>query len=136
MNTFTVHLQDVAQTLRVGDVVSFVGQDAGGEFAVWARHERMMTSLAYGLARYRTADERWHYLVMPGGLLYFLDNELFIATRRFFLDDDADHIVGSLERQLRSEEQELLVLKRNLEHFEQELLRRMWRMELERRGSK
>ena len=136
MNTFTVHLQDVAQTLRVGDVVSFVGQDAGGEFAVWARHERMMTSLSYGLARYRTADERWHYLVMPGGLLYFLDNELFIATRRFFLDDDAERIVGSLERQLRSEEQELRVLKQNLEHFEQELLRRMWHMELERRGSK
>lgn len=136
MSTFALHLQDVAQTIHVPDVVSFVGQDAGGGFGVLARHERMMTSLAYGLARYRTADERWHYLVMPGGLLYFLDNELFIATRRFFLDDDAERILGELERRLRDEEEELRLLKQNLEHLEQEMLRRMWRMELEREGSR
>ncbi len=129
MSTFTLHLLDITRIRRVEGVESFAGEDATGSFGVQANHERMMTALEYGLARYRTADGREHYLMMPGGLLYFVDNQLYLAARRMFEDDDLERIVGDMERTLREEEQELLVLKENLRRLEEEMLRRLWRLE-------
>ena len=42
------------------EVTSFVGQDDSGLFQDLADHIRMMTVLAFGLARYRTTDDRSH----------------------------------------------------------------------------
>jgi F-type H+-transporting ATPase subunit epsilon len=130
MTPFVLHLQDISQYRRVDNVVSFIGADAGGSFGVLARHERMMTALAWGLARYRTADGAWHYLVLPGGLLYAVRGELFVATRRFCQDDDLDRILGLYEAQLRREEDDLRALKQQIQQLEQEMLKRLWRMEL------
>jgi F-type H+-transporting ATPase subunit epsilon len=132
MKTFSLSLRDPAHRKDVAGVASFIGQDAGGHFGIQAHHERMLTTLVYGLARYRTADEQWHYVILPGGVLYFLDNVLQLATRRFFEDDDLGRILGDLDRQLRAEEEELGALKENLRHLELEMLRRMYRMGLER----
>ena len=134
MNTFSLHLQDPAHPRQVDRVVSFIGQDAGGHFGIMAHHERMITTLSYGLARYRTDDGRWHYLILPGAVLYFLDNRLYVAARRYFEDDDLERILGEFERRLRAEEEELAFLKQNLRYLEQEMLRRMWRMAVERMG--
>jgi len=128
MRTFTLRLQDYSQVQRVEDVRSFIGEDAAGAFGIMAGHERMIGSLVHGLSRYRTADDRWHYLVMPGGLLYFLDNELSIASRHIFVDDDMDRILGELEARLAREEADLKALKENMKHLEQEMLRRIMRL--------
>jgi F-type H+-transporting ATPase subunit epsilon len=130
MSPFVLHLQDIAQYRRVENVVSFIGADETGGFGVLARHGRMMTALAWGLARYRTADGVWHYLALPGGLLYAVGGELYLAARRFFLDDNLDHILGQFESQLRAEEAELRALKQHIRQLEQEMLKRLWRMEL------
>jgi F-type H+-transporting ATPase subunit epsilon len=129
MKSFVLHLHDISQYQRVPDAVSFVGTDAGGSFGVLAGHERMMTALAWGLARYRTADGAWHYLVLPGGLLYCVQGEVFLATRRFYQDDDAERIMGQYESQLRAEEEGLRALKQQIQALEREMLKRLWRME-------
>ena len=131
MNTYVLQLQEVGQVREVRDVVSFIGSDAQGAFGIMACHERMMTALGYGLSRYRTADGLWHYLVQSGGLLYFLDNTLIIAARRIFQDDDLNRILGSLEDQLKREEEELRLLKQQMQHLEQEMLRRIMRLKTE-----
>ncbi|HUW49544.1 MAG TPA: F0F1 ATP synthase subunit epsilon [Sulfuricella sp.] len=129
MTPFAVHLQCATQYQRVEGVTSFVGQDESGSFGIQAGHARMMTVLSYGLARYRTGGDIWIYLAMPGGVLYFVDNELFITTRRYFVDTDYQRISTALLEQLLQEEEQLRKIKENIYRLEQEMLRRLWQME-------
>jgi F-type H+-transporting ATPase subunit epsilon len=126
MKTFTLILQDATHTQRIEQVTSFVGEDATGSFGILAGHARMMSSLVFGLARFRTGENAWQYLALPGAVLYFNDNELSLSTRRYLLDDDYERISIALHEQLLAEENELRELKKSLHHMEEEVLRRLW----------
>jgi len=128
MNAFTLHLQDAKRYERIERVSSFVGEDASGQFGLRAGHERMMTILVFGLMRYRTGGDDWVYLAVPGGLVYFVENDLFLSTRRYFLDRDYQQITAVLQSQLAKEEQGLREIKQSLRHMEEEMLKRLWRM--------
>lgn len=129
MNTFVLNLQSSTQTERISGITSFVAQDDSGSFGIQAGHARMMTVLRYGLARYRTDADTWVYLAMPGAVLYCIDNQLFITTRRYFVDTDYARISTTLLDQLLQEEDALHAVKENIAHLEQEMLRRLWQME-------
>jgi len=73
-------------------------------------------------------DSAWHYLALPGGLLYFAENVATISTRRFLRDDDADRISQALEEQLFIEEDNLRAMKQSLSRLEEEMFKRLWRM--------
>ena len=92
MGTFEMHVQSATQYELIDGVTSFVGADDSGSFGIRARHARMMTALDYGLARYQLHDGSWHYLAFPRGILYFVDNALYISTRRFLHDTDYQRI--------------------------------------------
>jgi F-type H+-transporting ATPase subunit epsilon len=126
MKTFTLILQDATHTQRIEQVTSFVGEDATGSFGILAGHARMMSSLVFGLARFRTRENAWQYLALPGAVLYFNDNELSLSTRRYLVDDDYERISIALHEQLLAEEKELHELKKSLHHMEEEVLRRLW----------
>lgn len=128
MNHFVIRLHDSTQSERVESVVSFVGEDVSGSFGIQANHERMMTALIFGLARYRTGNGDWEYLAVPGALLYFNDNVLTLTTRRFLRDPDYTRISASLKKQLLAEEENLKTIKRSLHRMEEELLKRMWKL--------
>ena len=128
MRTFRLTLCDATRQEHFEDIVSFVGEDASGSFGVLAGHARLMTSLLFGLARFRRADGTWRYLAFPGALLYFVNDELSISTRRYLLDDDYERISGALQKQLLAEEEGLRATKESLHRMEEELLRRMWEM--------
>lgn len=128
MRTFTLQLQDATQTELVTGVTSFVGQDSTGSFGIQAGHARMMASLSFGLARFRTGSSDWRYLALPGALLYFKDNTLTLSTRHYVLDDDYMRISAVLREELLAEEGELKSLKESLHRMEEEVLRRMWRL--------
>lgn len=125
MSTFTLHLQDATRYERVEGVTSFVGEDRTGGFGILAGHARMMTSLVFGLARFRLAGDEWQYLALPGGLLYFVQGALFVSTRRYLRDTDYTRISLMLERQLRAEEEQQRTVKESLQRLEQEMLRRL-----------
>ena len=97
MNPFALVLCDGTHTERIERVVSFVGEDPSGSFGVLAGHERLMTWLTLGLARFRTDEGPWQYLAVPGAVLYFADNELSISTRRYVIDADYQRIRATLE---------------------------------------
>ena len=128
MKTFRLTLCDATHRETFEDVVSFVGEDASGSFGILAGHARLMTALLFGLARFRRADGTWRYLAFPGALLYFVNDELSISTRRYLLDDDYERISGALQKQLLAEEEGLRATKESLHRMEEELLRRMWEM--------
>jgi F-type H+-transporting ATPase subunit epsilon len=128
MKSFVLHLQDATHYERIDQVASFVGQDDSGLFGILAGHARMMTVLAFGLARYRTTDDHWHFLAVPRGLLYCTDNNLYLSARRYIRDDDYAQISQALEEQLVTEEAALHRIKDSLRRLEEEMFKRLWRM--------
>jgi F-type H+-transporting ATPase subunit epsilon len=128
MTQFVVHLQSATQYERIERVTMFVGEDASGSFGIMAGHHRMMTPLQFGLARFRTDDSDWQFLALPGGLLYFVDNELFLNTRHYLRDRDCARISQALEEQLSREEAALRELKDSLHRLEEEMFKRLWKL--------
>lgn len=125
MNRFTLNLFDANHEQRIYDVVSFVGEDASGCFGIQAHHARFMTTLAFGLARFRRENENWQYLAVPGAVLYFGNNELTLSTRHFLIDSDFERISSLLEQQLIAEEENLQATRNSLHNMEQAMLKRM-----------
>jgi len=125
MNGFTLHLLAADRSESFDGVTSFVGEDKSGSFGLLPNHERFMTVLGFGLARVRGADDRWEYLGFPGGLLYFLDNECRISTRRYLRDTDVTRIAQALSREMLEEEQALDETRHKLHRLEAEMLKRL-----------
>ena len=125
MNAFTLHLQSATQYEAIEDVTSFVAEDDSGSFGIQAGHARCMASLRFGLARYRCGERPWQYLALPGALLYFVDNELFLNTRRYVRDHDYERINTALREQLHREEAGLLRIKDSLRRMEEEMFKRL-----------
>ena len=123
--TFILNLYSANQSERIEGVESFVGEDTSGSFGLKARHQRFMTVLVFGLARYRCAGQPWQYLALPGGLAYFAGNELFIDTRRYIRDPDYNRISLALTDQLLKEEEVLVGLKKNLKRLEEAMLKQL-----------
>jgi F-type H+-transporting ATPase subunit epsilon len=132
MTTFTLRLRDATHSEVFERVTSFVAEDDSGSFGIRAHHARIMAAPVFGLARFRIGEEPWQYLAMPGALLYFLNNELTINTRRYLIDDNYEHISRVLQEQLLSEEQNLKSMKDSLHRMEEEVLKRLWELD---RGS-
>ena len=126
MSSFTLQLHSATKSERIDELSSFVGEDGSGSFGLLPGHTRMMTSLAFGLARFRTHTGRWQYLALPGALLYFLDNALSISTEHYMISDNYEQICAALEQQVVREETEQLAAKKSLHQMEQELLKRLW----------
>ncbi|KPK06294.1 MAG: ATP synthase F0F1 subunit epsilon [Betaproteobacteria bacterium SG8_39] len=126
---FSLHLESANRSERVDDVVSFVGNDASGAFGLLAHHARLLTVLEFGMARFRTADDRWHYVALPGAVAYFVDNALHLATRRYVLSDDYRVVADAVENTLRAEERTLRGLRQSVGRLDREILRRLWRLQ-------
>ena len=130
MKEFTLRLQSAGQSEQIDGVASFVGEDDSGSFGILPGHARMITVLTYGLARFRVAQEPWVYIALPGGVLYFVRNELRISTRRYFKDADYHRISGVLLDRLLGEEEEIRTTRMSLNRLEQEMFRRLRDMAL------
>ena len=128
MSAFTLQLYDSRQGQRIEGVQCFVGEDASGSFALLAHHARFMTALNFGLARFRDSDENWHYLALPGALLYFADNTLTLFCRRYLIDDDYAQISQRLADELVTEEAQLHEVKESLRRMEEAMLKRLWEL--------
>jgi len=125
MNQFVLNLFDATHEQRITGVTSFVGEDASGSFGIQPNHARFMTTLVFGLARFRFGVEYWQYLALPGAVVYFNNNELTISTRHFLIDSDLERISSLLEQQLITEEENLRATRESLHRMEQAILKRM-----------
>ncbi|HTN70043.1 MAG TPA: F0F1 ATP synthase subunit epsilon [Methylomirabilota bacterium] len=128
MNTFRMHLQSATQYERIEDVISFVGEDDSGSFGILAGHARMMTLLAFGLARFRVLNEDWEFLALPAALAYFVDGELYLSTRRYLRGRDFEGLSIALRHELLAEEQALNLIKQSVRRLEEEMFKRLWKV--------
>ena len=134
MKTFVLHLQSGTQYERIDDAVSFIATDESGSFGILAGHARTMTSLVTGLTRFRTADGAWRFLALPGAVLYFVDNELYVSTRRYLHNPDYKRVSQAWREELRAEEEKLRVVTESLNRLEDEMLKRLWTLQREARS--
>ena len=104
MSDFPLVLRGAGRTERIEGVTSFIGEDASGSFGILPDHTRFMTVLNFGLARFRRKGGPWQYLALPGALLYFVDNQMRITTRRYLRDEDYGRISRLLEKEMTAEE--------------------------------
>jgi len=129
VNTFAIQLYDSTQQQRIENVTSFIGEDSNGCFGLQAHHARFMTTLVFGLFRYRLQTDDWQYLALPGGVLYFNKNELTISTRHFLIDNNFERISDLLTHQLLTEEEALTATRSSLQKMEQSMLTRLWKLQ-------
>ncbi|TIE14645.1 hypothetical protein DIZ66_05750 [Legionella pneumophila] len=133
MELFTIHLKSATQYEKIDKVISFVGEDASGQFGILAHHSRMMTCLKFGLAWFRDENQETEYLALPGAVVYFIDNQLHIATRHYVRNPEYQAIQRVLEEELHWEENNLLRTKDSVHRLDEEMLKRLW--ELNRQNS-
>jgi F-type H+-transporting ATPase subunit epsilon len=125
MTGFHLNILASHQSQQFDNVLSFVGEDASGSFGIQAHHGYFITVLVFGLARFRFAEDDWHYLALPNGLLSFQNNTLTISTRYFLIDTDFDCVCHALELQAEQEQENLYSTRDSLQRMEVEMLKRL-----------
>ena len=128
MSGFLLHLESATQYERVENVTSFAGEDSTGRFGILPCHARMMTLLTFGLARFRVAGRDWEFLALPGGLVWFVENELHLSTRRYLRDNEFGRITAALREELQADEEALRAMRQSVKQLEEEMLKRLWKM--------
>ena len=125
MSVFELNLFATDQAQRLENVTTFVGEDASGSFGIQAHHARFMTTLVFGLARFKLIKEEWQYLAVPSAVLYFNDNVLTISSQHFLLDNNLERISGLLQQQWTNQEHEVRATRDSLKRMEQAMLKRL-----------
>lgn len=125
MNTFLLTMHDIAHTQTIADVVSFSGEDSSGSFGILAERERLITCLTFGMSKIHTLSGQVLFIAMPGGVLYFAQNNLTISTRHFVVSDDFEQIQKILLQEILNEEMQLETLKKSFHSMETELMKRL-----------
>ncbi len=88
----------------------------------------MMTLLTFGLARFRVKDRDWEFLAVPGAVLYFVNGDLYLSTRRYVRGTSYEGIATALQSDLRVEEEALQAMKQSVRRLEEEMFKRLWEM--------
>jgi F-type H+-transporting ATPase subunit epsilon len=125
MRTFQVVLRSPWGSETIEDAVGFVGRDASGSFGVLADAERRVTVLDFGLAQVQHADGTTEYLALPGGVFYFLDNHLTVATSNFVRSRSYQEVLEALDHRLLKQEERVHDIKESVKDLEEALLRRL-----------
>jgi F-type H+-transporting ATPase subunit epsilon len=129
MNAFTLHIQSATQYEVIERVASFVGEDASGSFGIEADHERFVTVLVPGLARFRVTEGPWQYVALTRGVIYFVQGALYLSTTRYARGTDHEKLRALLREALRSEQETARAMSTSLRRLEDALFRRLYDVE-------
>lgn len=132
MTTFTIFLQSSTQFEKIQDVMSFVGEDSSGQFGLLVNHARIMTCLCFGICYFRYENDKIDYLALPGGILYFINNQLLISTTYYLRSQDYQLLELAIDNELRVAEENISSIKESLQHLDEAFLKHLW--ELKRQG--
>ncbi|MGY6274810.1 F0F1 ATP synthase subunit epsilon [Methylomonas sp. MgM2] len=125
MMGFGLTLLDSRGTDEFDEVIQFIGSDDSGSFGILARHERTVSLLRFGLARFFDKSGRCHYVALPGGVLRFADNHLTVTTVRYFLGDDRAVICQQLDAEMTKLDSEVHSARATLSEIEHSLVKRL-----------
>ncbi|MCL5260530.1 MAG: F0F1 ATP synthase subunit epsilon [Gammaproteobacteria bacterium] len=129
MKTFKIFLQSSTKSEIIDKVISFVSEDASGSFGILAHHARFMTCLQYSLAWFRYDNDEVEYLALPGGVLYFVANNLTINTRQYLRSKNYQEIDKALGQLFQDEEDKITDLKKILHNLDTGILKQLREMQ-------
>lgn len=124
-STFRMRLISPVKSDEIDGVVSFTARDASGSFGILAHAFRRLTALSFGVASFRVSGGTMGYLALPGGVLYFSENVLKIATTSFVRSSNFNEIADALEKKMRAEEEGIHEIKRSLHQLDEEIVKRL-----------
>jgi F-type H+-transporting ATPase subunit epsilon len=130
MRTFSVNIYSSNLTEQFNDITAFYGKGDDGYFGILAGGERRIYTLSYGLSRIKHENGDTEYLALPGGLIYFKDNIMSVTTRSIMRSSDLNEITSALEKKMKLEEENIGEIKKNLHEVDQEILRRLSRLDM------
>lgn len=128
MTSFRLTLLSSRQSETIDGVVSFTGRSKTGSFGILANAERRMTALSFGLARFRTEAGATEYLALPGGILYFVENDLSIVTISYLRSTDYTKIRDLLDETIRIDEERIREIRVSLHRLDQEIIQKMTKL--------
>ena len=77
------------------------------------------------MTRLRASSGQTLYLALPGGVLYFSNDNLTISTRHFVVSDNFEQVLKTLQQDILDEEIQLQTLKKSFHALEKELMKRL-----------
>ena len=110
---FLLQLMSPTKLEQIDGIVSFIAKDASGSFGILANAGRRITAFRSEWHRFEESDGSVEYLALPGGVLYFSDNVLKIATTSFVRSPSIEEISAALDQKIRFEEESIREIKRS-----------------------
>lgn len=124
MKTFHLAVTSASQQYEAEHVIHFVGSDASGSFGLLADAEAVLTVLPFGMVRFQTPDQHWHYLAVPEAVLHFSANRLTLTTSNFIIGDSRQHMVRLLEESERGKQSAVSGARLTIKQLDQALMHR------------
>jgi F-type H+-transporting ATPase subunit epsilon len=105
-----------------------VAADSSGQFGLLAGAEPIIAALRFGLARFKPANEPWHYVALPSGVLQFDGNQAVITTTHFLVDTNREAMSEALEKQIAAAEHAVSSTRQMITNIEHALMKKLWEM--------
>lgn len=131
MKTFRLSVTCATQQYEAEHVIHFVGSDASGSFGLLPDAEAVLTVLPFGMVRFQTEDQLWHYLAVPEAVLHFSANHLRLTTSNFILGESRQQMVQLLDEGARSKQSAARKAHLTVRQLDQALIRRFLQTEHE-----
>ncbi len=128
MKTFSLRLQDAENSYECNAVESCVVADSSGQFGLLAGAEPVIAALRFGLARFKPANEPWHYVALPSGVLQFDGSTAVITTTHFLVDTDRNAMSEALDKEIAASEHAVSSTRQMITNIEHTLMKKLWEM--------
>lgn len=128
MKSFGLVIQDAENRYERNDIVSCVAADSSGQFGLLAGAEPVIAALRFGLARFKPANEPWHYIALTAGVLQFDGKQAVITTTHFLVDTDRDAMSHALSDEIAAAEHAVASARKMITDIEHALLKKLWDM--------
>lgn len=128
MKTFTLNLQSASQNEKIENVTSFVSEDNTGRFGILPDHARMIAYLSFGISWFREKNATERYIALPGGVLYFINNQLYLSTSYYLVDQDYHRLTEKLENELKIHEENVRGITDSLKRLDEEIIKYLLRL--------
>ena len=93
---FPIKIFTPAQTILDEEIISLIAEDRSGYFGIEAGHVNFLTVLAPTILRYRTSDQREHYIAINGGILKVEKGAVTIGAREALAGEDMGRLEAAL----------------------------------------
>ena len=129
MNTFNCSIHCPSYSLKIDDVISFVGSDASGSFGIMAHRLPLVTILTFGIATLKKIDKSIEYLGLSGGVLSFKDNTLTIISLFAIKSRKLDKLANTLNDAVKGDEERSKKIRGYIQKLDEEIMKRIKEME-------